>query len=220
METDWSYFCEHGTQKSLKSILEEIYSALDNIDALNELPPPKVKNISDIRALALEYFSHPTTTTKIIANTQPAPKKIWTAEAIEMREIESNNIVKYLESIEPIVNQLNLSSADKRRIVYHLVTAKGSTFVVNLLARMEGIKAFIETRSIKTEDLVSLSDCTLTDNLNRFLTKCSTISTYNQNTGVVTVHCQSRRQKGRYKQIIGKINKVLKFKKIELVVSD
>ena len=211
MKLDLSFLFEHSTPKSLESILEDIYSAIDLADSIPIFPSPRTKSIVGIKTSSLD---------KIMTRLVFIPKRTLSSKELEMREIESNKIVRYLKSIAYIIDQLNLSNPEKYRIAHHLVTGEGSDFIVNLLARIEGIKFFVECGSIKTESLIRLSGCICEwDKIsNRLLTGCHTISTYDQDTKIVTVHCESQRKKGRYKQIVGKANKVLKFKRIELIL--
>lgn len=216
-----SIYYDDSSPKSLRSILREIYSAIDSAEVA-VFPDPQIKDIEDIRAFALDHFSRPATLERLQVGIGPTPKKIWTSKELEMREVESSNITRHLELIEPIVDQLNISNCDRYRIVYYLARAKGLAYIVGLLATVEGVRSFIERGSIKAEDLIRLSGCINNwdgnDIFNRFLKGCSTIATYDRDTQIVTIHCESQRKKGRYEQIIGKVNKVLKFERIELVL--
>lgn len=216
-----SIYYDDSSPKSLRSILGEVYSAIDSAEVA-VFPDPQIKSIEDTRAFLLDHFSRLAMLERLQVGIGLALKKIWTPKELEIREAELSNIARYLKLIEPIVEQLNISNCDRYRMVYYLARAKGLAYIVGLLATVEGVRSFIERGNIKAEDLIRLSGCVNNwddnDIFNRFLKGCPTIATYDQDTRIVTIHCESQRKRGRYKQIIGVVNKVLKFKRIELIL--
>lgn len=131
-------------------------------------------------------------------------------------QLDCRAISEYIVQIDPIVNQLRLNNSEKYRLVYHLVTKQSSENESRILTRIEIIRELIEHGQIDATKLIN-SACQAKAEKNQTIPE-GCIATYEQMTNTVTICCGSKRNIGRYKQVVGQANRVLKFSKIELVL--
>jgi hypothetical protein len=132
------------------------------------------------------------------------------------RPLEFESVASYIRQIDPIVDQLQINNSEKYRLVYYILTKRVSQNEPFTLARIEVIKELIEQGKMDAAKLINLVCCTSVGEGQAIPVGC--VANYDRTTGKVIIYCGSKRNIGRYKQVVGQVNRILRFTKIELVL--